>query len=138
MAAPVATSSALLACCGAADQAVSLNTLWSHAGHDTCDDEPASSPQLSVPGQWGRMKLNATFMDSMQHTRLPRLDTCSSIRSQPVSQQDIVLPAGLPLDESTLQAEIGLLFIAGFETSGELGPQIDIPRCGCAEAEKPA
>ncbi len=39
-----------------------------------------------------------------------------------MSQQEILLPAGLPLDERTLQAEIGLLFIAGFETSGELGP----------------
>ena len=66
--------------------------------------------------------LPARSRDSMQHTRLPRLDTCSSIRSQPVSQQEILLPAGLPLHERTLQAEIGLLFIAGFETSGELGP----------------
>ena len=66
--------------------------------------------------------LPASSKDSMQHTRLPRLDTCASIISQPVSQLEILLPTGLPLDEVTLQAEIGLLFIAGFETSGELGP----------------
>ena len=73
------------------------------------------------------MILTVRSKDSMQPTRLPRLDTNSSIGSQPVSQQENLLPAGLPLDEMTLQAEIGLLFIAGFETSGELGPCFQRP-----------